>query len=134
MSVKLVIGLTVTVGAVVLFFLSGGIKGGNVFYMTPEEFINSKYNNGERVRLIGRVQPGSVKVSNDKLELHFVLEDEKVKIAVRYLGDVPESFAEGLDVVADGKMGKNAFEAKDLIVKCPSKYESKLPEKKTVTR
>jgi len=130
-SVKVVIGITIIVGAFVLFFLSGGLKGGKVFYMTPEEFVTSKYNNGERVRLTGRVQIGSAKISTNKPEVNFILEDEKAKIAVHYLGNVPESFAEGIDVVAEGKMGENVFEAKDLIVKCPSKYESKLPEKKT---
>lgn len=131
MGTKFVIGATIIMGAIVLFFLSGGLKGGKVFYMTPEEFVNSKYNNGERARLTGRVQIGSVKISNDKPELRFTLEDGKEKIPIHYLGNVPESFAEGLDVVVDGRMGKDVFEAKELIVKCPSKYESRLPEKKT---
>jgi len=131
MGTKFVIGVTIILGAVVLFFLSGGLKGGKVFYMTPQEFVNSKYNNRERVRLTGRVQIGSAKISNDKPELYFILEDEEAKIPIHYAGNVPESFAEGLDVVAEGRMGENFFEAKELIVKCPSKYESRLPEKKT---
>ncbi|HQO20664.1 MAG TPA: hypothetical protein PLA03_09920 [Acidobacteriota bacterium] len=49
MRTKLIVGITVMVGAVVLFFLSGGGKSGNVFYMTPTEFLSSPAKAGDRV-------------------------------------------------------------------------------------
>ncbi|MCX7830339.1 MAG: cytochrome c maturation protein CcmE [Acidobacteria bacterium] len=130
MRTKIVIGAVIIAGAVALFFLSGGVSSGKVFYMTPDEFVRSSNNNGERVRLTGRVEIGSVKLPAGKQELFFMLEDDKAKIPVHYKGNVPESFAEGRDIVAEGRMGDSFFEAKEIIVKCPSKYESILKEKK----
>ncbi len=134
MKTKFVIGITIIIGAVIIFFLSGGVKGAKVFYMTPDEFINAKFNGGERVRLTGRIETGSVKVSSENQELNFVLEDDKAKINIHYSGNVPESFAEGVDIIVDGRMGEGVFEARDIIVKCPSKYESRLKEKKKVSQ
>lgn len=130
MKTKIIICLTIAIGAVVLFFLSGGIKGGKVFYMTPQEFIISNFNGGERVRLTGRVALGSFTFSTEKLEMTFIMEDEKSKIPIHYKGNVPEAFAEGVDIVVEGSMKESVFEAKNIIVKCPSKYESKLKETK----
>lgn len=128
MKTKFTIGITIILGAAIIFFLSGGVKEAKVFYMTPEEFIKSNYNNNERTRLTGRVETGSVRISNDRPEMNFTLEDEKEKIKIHYIGNVPESFAEEIDIVVDGRMGEGVFEAKEIIVKCPSKYESRLKE------
>ena len=39
---------------------------------------------------------------------------------------MPDAFQEGLQVVVDGRMdGQGTFQGRELIVKCPSKYESK---------
>ena len=47
---------------------------------------------------------------------------------VHYQGAVPDAFQEGLEVVVDGRMGSRApSSGRELIVKCPSKYESKEP-------
>lgn len=130
MRTKLIIGLTIVLGAVVLFFLSGGGKGRQVFYMTPTEFAAAGNNNGERARLTGRVGTGTIRIAANKLDLDFVMEDGTTKVPIHYKGTVPEAFAEGLDVVVDGRMGVSVFEAKEIIVKCPSKYESKLDRQK----
>ena len=125
---KLTVGITVMIGAVVLFFLSGGGKSGKVFYMTPTEFLSSPANAGGRVRLMGRVEKESVKASGGAPGMTFVMSDGGSRVQVRYKGVVPEAFAEGMEVVVDGRMSDTIFEARDIIVKCPSKYESRLEE------
>jgi len=129
MRTKLIIGLTVMVGAVILFFLSGGGRSKQVFYMTPSEFLASPAKGGgERVRLTGRVEKGTVKIAENKLDLNFTMSDGGGKIPVHYKGTIPEAFAEDLEVVVDGRMASGIFEGREIIVKCPSKYESKLKE------
>lgn len=129
MKVKLIIGLTIAIGSIILFFLIGSGSSVKVFYQTPTDFVKSNFNNGERVRLTGKVEKGSVIIGQDKLDLQFVLIDANEKVKVHYRGTIPEAFAEELEVVADGRQINNIFEAKELIVKCPSKYESKLDNK-----
>ena len=128
MRTKLIVGLTVIVGAVILFFLSGGGKSKQVFYMTPSEFLASPAKGGDRVRLTGRVEKGTVNIAANKLDLNFTMTDGGGRIPVHYKGTIPEAFAEDLEVVVDGRMAGGIFEGREIIVKCPSKYESKLKE------
>jgi cytochrome c-type biogenesis protein CcmE len=129
MKVKVIIGSTIILGAIFLFFLMGGGKSAKVFYQTPTDFLKSNFNNGERVRLTGKVEKGSISIAENKLDLNFNLIDENEKVKVHYKGTIPEAFAEDLEVVADGRHSNGIFEAKEIIVKCPSKYESKLDNK-----
>lgn len=128
MRTKLIVGITVMVGAVILFFLSGGGRSSHVFYMTPTEFLSSPAKAGERVRLMGRVEKESVRTSDNRLDLSFTMSDGAGRVPVHFRGAIPEAFAEGLEVVVDGRMSGALFEARDIIVKCPSKYESRLQE------
>jgi cytochrome c-type biogenesis protein CcmE len=128
MRTKLIVGITVVLGSVILFFLSGGGKGKQVFYMTPSEFLSSPAKTVDRVRLTGRVEKNSVKIADNKLDLNFIMGDGQQQIPIHYKGTIPEAFAEELEVVVDGRMAGGNFEGKEIIVKCPSKYESKLKE------
>jgi cytochrome c-type biogenesis protein CcmE len=128
MRTKLIVGLTVAIGAVILFFLAGGGKGKQVFYMTPSEYLASSAKSGDRARLTGKVMKDSVKVADNKLDLNFMMGDGQKQIPIHFKGTIPEAFAEDLEVVVDGRMAGDTFEGKEIIVKCPSKYESKLKE------
>jgi cytochrome c-type biogenesis protein CcmE len=47
-------------------------------------------------------------------------------ITVRYAGIVPDTFKDDAEVIVSGSVkGDGTFVAKDLIAKCPSKYEAK---------
>jgi cytochrome c-type biogenesis protein CcmE len=69
-----------------------------------------------------------VKLSKERLDLWFTLTEGDKSIPIHYRGAVPDAFKEGMEVVVDGRMqDSGTFEGRELIVKCPSKYESGEP-------
>lgn len=129
MRVKWTIGLIIVAGAVALFFLSSTGNSKPVFYYSPTEFHADPAKQKDRLKLKGLIQPGSVKMSPNRLDVWFNVQDEKDltnSVPVHYQGAVPDAFQEGLQVVVDGRMdGQGTFQGRELIVKCPSKYESR---------
>jgi cytochrome c-type biogenesis protein CcmE len=130
------LGILLVIGAVA-YLIYTGIRETSNYYLTIEEFLPQKeaFAN-EGVRLAGRVQSGSMHWNPKDLQLHFVLGPFKeqvgaavqtVGIPVYYQGILPDMFAEGRDVIVEGRYNaEQAFLAKTLMTSCPSKYE---PEK-----
>lgn len=83
---------------------------------------------GRRVKVGGRVLDGAV--MRDDAGVHFVLQDlsgERATVEVDYAGQMPASFAPGVDVVVVGvyRAGDGVIAAEDLQTKCPSRYEGR---------
>jgi cytochrome c-type biogenesis protein CcmE len=80
------------------------------------------------VRVGGRVAPGSVHFDQRTLDLHFDVYDIQkpaVRFPVHYQGPLPDTFEEGKDVVAEGRMSASGtFEASTVLTKCGSRYEA----------
>jgi cytochrome c-type biogenesis protein CcmE len=69
--------------------------------------------------------PASVKYDVDKSELAFALKDDKNEVLpVVYHGVKPANFEQATSVVAIGTYKDGRFEADQLLVKCPSKYQA----------
>lgn len=130
------LGILLVIGAVA-YLIYTGIRETSNYYLTIEEFLPQKeaFAN-EGVRLAGRVQAGSIQWDPKALQLRFVLGPFKeqvgataqtVGIPVHYQGVLPDMFAEGRDVIVEGRYhAEQALVAKTLMTSCPSKYE---PEK-----
>lgn len=57
--------------------------------------------------------------------LEFRLKDSQGKVLpVRYRGVIPGNFDQAVSVVAIGRYQSDHFEAEQLLVKCPSKYQA----------
>lgn len=62
----------------------------------------------------------------DEQFLRFSLKDEKGDIMpVEYRGTIPGNFDQAVSIVAIGAYQGDHFEASQLLVKCPSKYQAK---------
>lgn len=128
MKVKITVGLIIVAGAVALFLLSNTGTSKPVYYYSPSQFLGDPALRADRVRLKGVIQPGSVKQSDEKLDIWFSIADTTSAVPVHYHGAAPDAFKEGMEVVVDGRMQPaGTFEGRELIVKCPSKYESQEP-------
>ena len=60
--------------------------------------------------------------------VEFVLVQENTKLKVAYTGTdpLPDTFKDGAQALADGKLGKDGvFQANKIQAKCASKYEAK---------
>lgn len=120
----LIVGMVVAVALGYLGFTA--FQGASMYYLTVDELLaRNEAAYGERVRLMGKVEDGSVERSSETNTLRFAVTDENgASLPVVYSGVVPDAFKQGADVVVEGSLERaGTFEADSLLVKCPSKYE-----------
>jgi cytochrome c-type biogenesis protein CcmE len=80
----------------------------------------------ERLRVAGDVQGGSIQHANGQVA--FTLTQDKRELKVAYTGadPLPDTFRDGAQALADGRMGRDGvFHASKIQAKCASKYEAK---------
>ncbi|MDO8577685.1 MAG: cytochrome c maturation protein CcmE [Dehalococcoidales bacterium] len=124
MKKKLIIGGLILVLAVgYLGFM--GFRSSASYYYSVNQLLDkgsSIYN--KTVRLNGDVAPGSIEQKAGDLNLKFAVSEGGKTLPVVYRGAVPDTFQEGNPVVVEGSLdAAGVFQAKSLMVKCPSKYE-----------
>jgi cytochrome c-type biogenesis protein CcmE len=81
---------------------------------------------GKRLRVAGDVESGSIQHVGSATQ--FVLTQENRKLKVAYLGTdpLPDTFKDGAQALADGKLDRDGtFHATKIQAKCASKYEAK---------
>lgn len=111
--------LLIGVLAILLVNLSSAL----VYYNTPSEVLTREVD-GARLRLAGRVVPGSVSTAEGEAVVTFTIEDCEASIAVRHVGVPPQLFAEGTSVVVEGTWTGQVFESNTLLVKHDEQYRS----------
>ncbi len=81
---------------------------------------------GKHLRVGGDVESGSIqRVGN---QVQFVIIQDKLKLKVAYIGTdpLPDTFKDGAQALADGKLEQDGvFRAAKIQAKCASKYEAK---------
>jgi cytochrome c-type biogenesis protein CcmE len=126
-------GIACVVGAVG-YLMYTGIRETSLYYLTIEEFLPKRaVFADEGVRVAGRVQSGTMNWNPKDLRLSFSLgsfkdgEPSSSGVLVRYQGILPDMFAEGRDVIVEGRYSPaDVLEAKTIMTSCPSKYESEV--------
>jgi cytochrome c-type biogenesis protein CcmE len=93
-----------------------------VFFYTPTEVLtDGKGGAGQRIRLGGLVQEGSVTRQGDTVS--FAVTDTENAVVVRYTGLLPDLFREGQGVVTEGTLGTdNTFAADTVLAKHDENY------------
>jgi cytochrome c-type biogenesis protein CcmE len=128
---RFVAGALVLVG-VVGYLAVTGMKDSMMYYYTPDE-LAAKVAADPSARELGakmggRVVPGSVTFDQRTLDLRFTIVDiatGRTTYPVHYNGPLPDTFEEGRDVVAEGKLGADGtFQATTVLTKCGSRYEA----------
>lgn len=96
-----------------------------VFFYTPSEVAEKHVSPGERIRLGGLVENGSLK-RGDGTTVSFVVTDKVKSLPVTYSGQLPDLFREGQGVVAEGKLdGGGTFVADTVLAKHDERYMPK---------
>lgn len=121
--------MTIVIGSLV-WLAVGGVKDTKTYYRTiPELQHMGAAAQGERLRVGGDIQPGSIhKASN---ETTFVLHQGAQTLRVVYAGSdpLPDTFRDNAQALADGRLGADGvFTATKIQAKCASKYEAKPPQ------
>jgi cytochrome c-type biogenesis protein CcmE len=89
----------------------------------PSEVISS--GTGDTVDLTGKVVPGTIERTDERLAFQISDRDGDSALPVVYTGTVPDPFKDGREVIVTGKMEEGTFVAEhdSLITKCPSKFQ-----------
>jgi len=129
---KFLIGGLLVLGPVG-YLMASSIKQTGVYYLTPTE-LTTKLASDSTFRDVGvkvgaRVVPGSIQREPGGREYAFRVTDGAQTFPVIYRGIAPDTFTDSVDVVVEGRMGRDGtFRATTLLAKCASRYES-APEK-----
>lgn len=126
--------------AAIGYLMYAGLQQSSTYYFTIEEFLPRKGElAGQGVRVAGRVAVGSLskQTSARGTEMAFAIGDFKgpdamgETVPVTFTGIVPDMFAEGRDVIIEGRYVDGTLRAQQIMTSCPSKYEPKPGEADT---
>ncbi len=125
---KFIVGGAMIVLAVGYLIFSS-IGGSAAYYLTVEE-VKAKGPSGRDVRVTGIVLGDTIEWDAQEWILEFKIADDSGTLAVIYHGARPDMLRDGAEAIVEGKYTENdSFEANNLLLKCPSKYE----EEATIT-
>jgi cytochrome c-type biogenesis protein CcmE len=94
-----------------------------MFYFDPSKIAAGEVQPGQRFRLGGMVEKGSVMRTPGSLAVSFVVTDFRHTVPVRYDNVLPDLFREGAGVVAHGRLDAHGvFIADEVLAKHDEKY------------
>ena len=93
-----------------------------MLYYDPTDLAAKMPPSGERFRLGGMVEKGSLEKTSGTLDIKFLVTDFKHTVPVKYSGILPDLFREGQGVVAHGRMQSGTFVADEILAKHDEKY------------
>lgn len=121
---KILIPLGGLFAVIIGFLMWTNLSSNLVFYLTPTEAHDQRagFSNGERFRLGGLVEPGSITSTVDGVS--FRVSDGATSVAVAHTGTPPQLFQEDVGVVVEGTWNGDTFESDTLLVRHDEQYRA----------
>jgi cytochrome c-type biogenesis protein CcmE len=123
---KFAVLVAVIVGTLIWLAI-GGVTGDMTYYKTIAELDQMGGQAlGKRLRVGGNVEPGSIARNGREVSFILVQEQRRLKVVYHGTNPLPDTFRDGAQALADGRMGPDrVFRANQIQAKCASKYEAK---------
>lgn len=116
------IGGAMAILALALALILTSLGGSIAFFASPTDIAEKVMRPGQRLRLGGLVEKGSV-ARPDGVTVRFRVTDMKTSIPVAYQGIVPDLFREGQGVVVEGALDADGtFRADTLLARHDERY------------
>jgi len=113
--------LILTTVILTVFLILQSLKDNVVYFQSPSEIKSLKELDKKKIRVGGMVKEQSIFINSN--EVNFVITDLKNEINVTFSGAVPNLFAEGKGVVAEGFLkDRNYFLATKILAKHDENY------------
>ena len=113
--------LIITTVILTVFLILQSLKENVVYFQSPSEIKSLTELDKKKIRVGGMVKEQSIFITSN--EVNFIITDFKNEINVIYSGAVPNLFAEGKGVVAEGYLkDKNYFSAIKILAKHDENY------------
>lgn len=96
------------------------------YYLTVDECAaNAKQFVGRRVRVSGRVDPGSLVIRDDRSAATFLLTGTQGRLHTTCPAPLPDNLDEDMDVVVEGRLDNvTHLQGEKVLTRCASKYQS----------
>lgn len=119
--------LIVVILGTLVWLATAGSGESKTYYKTISEVRQMGANTGKkRVRVIGDVEKDSIQRRSGEVEFVLVAENQKLKVIYTGSDPLPDTFRDGAQALAEGKLGPDgAFHAAKIQAKCASKYAPK---------
>ena len=90
-----------------VFLILNSLEENVVYFKSPSDIQILEEIKDKKIRVGGMVKNGSISTETDKI--NFIITDFKNEIQVSFTGSVPNLFAEGKGVVAEGYLKDRSF-------------------------
>jgi cytochrome c-type biogenesis protein CcmE len=116
------IGTSLSVLALAVALVLFALRDSIVFFYSPSEVAEKQLIAGQRFRLGGLVEQGSVK-RGEGTTVRFTISDQRKTLPVTYTGILPDLFREGQGVIAEGSLQSDGvFQADSVLAKHDETY------------
>ena len=105
-----------------IFLILNTLNKNILYFNSPTDIkISQDINYNKKIRIGGMVKKNTLEINNQ--EIKFIITDFKNEISVSFKGTIPNLFAEGKGVVAEGMLkDKRFFEADRILAKHDENY------------
>ena len=105
-----------------VFLVLNTLNKNILYFNSPTDIkISQDLNYNKKIRIGGMVKKNTLEINNQ--EIKFIITDFKNEISVSFKGTIPNLFAEGKGVVAEGMLkDKRFFEADRILAKHDENY------------
>lgn len=123
-TLKFVIG-GIVVALVIGLLIATSFSGSTSQYLSVAEIKALGPDQARDSRVSGEIVSNSVEYNTGELLLTFQVRDDTGVLPISYHGPQPDMLVDAVEAVAVGRYDPTAqvFEAEELLMKCPSKYE-----------
>ena len=112
--------------AAVIYLLYLSFSSSVSYYVTVSEFYDREAELRDlNVRVAGKIVESPLDWNAEELELRFTITEGGKTMPIIYHGAQPSGFKAGSSILVEGEYDPDGlFRARQLILKCPSKYEA----------
>ena len=109
------LAIFLSVSVLSIFLILSALNKNILYFNSPTDIrLDPDINFDKKIRVGGMVKKNTLKISDQ--EIRFIITDFKNEIRVSFKGTVPNLFAEGKGVVAEGKLQDKKFFVADRIL------------------
>ncbi len=118
--------IVVVIGTLAYLAIEGGASNATYYKTIAELGKMGDQAYGTRLRVGGDVESGSIQKTAGSVVFTLVQDKNKLKVAYTGTDPLPDTFRDGAQALADGRLGRDGvFRAGKIQAKCASKYEVK---------
>lgn len=124
-GIKVAIAAMVVATAIGYLAFLGAASSWQYYLSVDEAVADAPHLAGKRIRVSGRVAPGSLTIVDGRRQAKFELLGELHKLHATCRCTLPDNLVENIDVVVEGTLQNEDIVSRKVITRCASKYKQK---------